>query len=118
MPTASAPHEILELIHDIHNQLEIISGSAHLIGLSPTLSARDRQDLLNIRQAAQAIAGRSDESLALLVDRTAREAGLEQRSLALVPAVGVEVVRHPRRSLAIPTGDMRHGCTCGPAGTE
>lgn len=56
MPTASTPHEILELIHDIHNQLEIISGSAHLIGLGATLSARDRQDLVNIGQAVRAIA--------------------------------------------------------------
>ncbi len=56
MEKSNLQHEVLELIHVIHNQLEVISGSAHLIGLSPTLSERDRQDLANIQQAAHKIA--------------------------------------------------------------
>lgn len=56
METSNLQHKVLELIHVVHNQLEIISGSAHLIGLSPALSDRDRQDLANIQQATRTIA--------------------------------------------------------------
>lgn len=56
MEKARIAHEVLQLIHVIHNQLEIISGSAHLLGLSPTLSDRDRQDLAHIQQATCKIA--------------------------------------------------------------
>ena len=56
MQTPSSRQDILELIHAIHNQLEIISGSAHLIGLSPALSHRDHRDLQRIQQAARTIA--------------------------------------------------------------
>ncbi|MBU3724135.1 MAG: hypothetical protein FGM18_01325 [Burkholderiaceae bacterium] len=56
MQTPDHQHDILEMLHVIHNQLEIITGSAHLVGLSPALSERDRQDLLHIQQAAHAIA--------------------------------------------------------------
>ena len=48
---------VRQLIHQMLNELEIISGSAHLIGLNATLTESDRSDLERIIQSVKAIHG-------------------------------------------------------------
>jgi hypothetical protein len=43
--------EVRQLMHQLMNQLEIISGCAHLVGLHPALGPTERDDLQRILAA-------------------------------------------------------------------
>ncbi|NBW01511.1 MAG: hypothetical protein EBR85_07370 [Betaproteobacteria bacterium] len=46
-----AAQEVRRLMHELMNQLEIISGCAHLVGLHPALGTTERDDIQRILSA-------------------------------------------------------------------
>ena len=61
MHPPQVPRSIPHCIHEIHKQLEIISGCAHLIDLSNQLSEKERRDLQHIHEAVHVITGLTRE---------------------------------------------------------